>query len=272
MQISNVGTYRGRILEHAVNSSTNGFPQFVPKLIADEMYDEENKEWVGLTDTPETIAYLILVDGKENKTLNCQQVEKVTGWLGVDLLELENMNLANKPVQFRMVERSYQNNVNLQVEWIDEFDAIPGKGLRKLDATAIKAMQGKFGKALAGKKAPSPAKPPAKTPAKPPVAPAAKPAAKTTTPLPVGVHVPARKPTQPVVPTAPGKCTISEAFEFIVGEAGKALWKKDMDDQKVTDVWLRIAGEIAGERPDSELTPEECFTIQERVAKEVFMF
>ncbi|MBE3140135.1 MAG: hypothetical protein IMZ53_06090 [Thermoplasmata archaeon] len=260
-QITNAGTYRGRIIEHVVNVSSGGFPQFVPRLVADEMYDRDNKEWVGLSDTPDIVGYLVLVDGKDNKTMNCSQIEKVTGWDGIDLLALETADLVDKPVLFVVKEHTYNDKISMQVDWVDEFDADPIRGLKKLDPDKLKALQSKFGKSLGGKTAKpvSAASGKNKTAAAPIQAPK-----KTTVP-----SMPTRKPTEPKVKIDAGKCTKEEAFAYV---SNTELWKKDVTNETLSGAWVDTVNSIAGERPDSEITPEEWYKVQQAVAQKVFVF
>lgn len=248
--ITNAGTYRGVVLEHAVSESTNGYPQLVLKMSGIQYYDETNKEWVELQDVPDAWAYLVLVDSKDEKTLNCVQVEKVFNWDGRDLTELENMELTGKPIQFRASFRKYLNEDRLGVEWIDTYDAEPGRSVKKLDSAGIKALQSKFSKASGEKSKATPA-----------TAPKTKPKIPT---------VPVRQPTKPKVETTPGgKCTQAEAFEYV---SNQELRKKGITEKVVADTWLKVVTEIAGDRPDGEITPEEWFTIREEVVKEIFVF
>jgi hypothetical protein len=270
-QITNAGTYRGKVLEHAVNESTNGFPQLVAKMSGLEYYDETTKEWCILDDAPEATAYLILVDSKGEKTLNCTQIEKVFGWDATSLEELENMPLEEKPIQFRAAFRKYDDKDKLGVEWIDDFDAVPGRIVKKLDAAEIKTLQSKYSGVFTGKKtAPvSAVKPPpqvpGKAPVKSPVVPGKLAGPKTVT----KPQIPARKPTAPRIETPAGTCTQQEAFDFV---SNKELWKKDVTDQRLAETWIRIVTEIAGTRPDTEVTPAEWYTIKDKVAHEIFVF
>jgi hypothetical protein len=257
MRINNAGTYRGRVLNAAVTTSKNGFPQFAMNLVADEYWDTDGEPaWVALQDKPEIDNYMVLVDSKEQKTLNCKQVETVFGWDGASLVDLDNLNLVEAKVQFRVETREYNNQQQIQVTWISEYDALPGRKVSKLEPDAVKALNAKFSKALGGKVS-KPASAPAAAPKTPPQAPAAKPKA------------PKREPTKPVVPTTPGKCTMEEAFAYI---SNQELWKKDVDQKKVEDTWLTAITDVSGNKADSEITPEEWFKIREKVSQIVFVF
>ena len=253
MRINNAGTYRGRVSNAAVTTSKNGFPQLAANLIADEFWDTDGEApaWVALTDKPDIDTYMVLVDGKEQKTLNCKQVETVFGWDGVSLVDLDNMNLAEAKVQFRVETREYNNQPQIQVTWISEYDALPGRKISKLEPDAVKALNAKFSKALGGKTA------------KPATAPKALPQA------PQKPKAPVRQPTVPKVPTTPGKCTMEEAF---ASASNQELWKKGIDQKKVEDTWLNVILEIAGNKPDAEITPEEWYKIKGKVESLIFVF
>jgi len=123
--IDRAGTFRGSILSHAVGATKNGFPQWTVQLFVAECYDEESGEWVDWSEVAENelTGFLVLYDGKGNQTLNHKQVEKVTGWDGMDFEVLDNMDLSELGIQFRVAENTYNDKTNLQVEWIDEYDA-----------------------------------------------------------------------------------------------------------------------------------------------------
>jgi hypothetical protein len=267
MRISNAGTYRGRVLNAAVNSSKNGFPQLAANLVADEFWDTDGEQpaWVGLQDKPEIDTYMVLVDGKGDKTLNCKQVETVLGWDGVSLVDLDNMEFAEKQVQFRVEEREYNGKQQIQVTWLSEYDAIPGRKVSKLEPDAVKAMQAKFAKALGGK-----SMKPAVAPKATPAVPGKKPAVPVVNPVVAPGKVPMRKPTTPKVPAAPGgKCSMEEAFAYITNQE---LWQKDVDQKKVEDTRLCVIEEIAGNKADADITPDEWYKIKEKVASLVFVF
>jgi hypothetical protein len=258
MRITNAGSYRGRVINFAVNTSSGGFPQFVADFVADEYWDTDGEPaWVGLQDKPDISTYMVLVDGKEQKTLNCKQIETVFGWDGASLVDLDNMNLAEAKVQFRVEERTYtpaggQPKTQMQVTWICEYDAPPGRKVSKLEPDAVKALNAKFSKALGGKIS------------KPATAPKVDNVRKQAPP-----KAPVRQPTTPKVPTTPGKCTMEEAFASV---SNRELWKKGVDQKKVEDTWLNVILEIAGNKPDAEITPEEWYKIKGKVENLIFVF
>lgn len=167
--IDRTGTFRFMVLDHAVSTTKNKFPQVSMKLKAVEYYDEETSEWQPWAEYEvETTAYLILFykDDKDQMVAarNVEQLQKAVGWNGQSLAGLNDMDLSNKIIQGRVAENKYNGKTTLRVEWIDAHDAIPG-GMKRLDAAALSDLDKQFGGLLGGKK------PAAKAPAAPPKAP-----------------------------------------------------------------------------------------------------
>ena len=95
--IDRPGTFRGRVTDHGVSETRNGFPQWVATIQALEFYDAsgemtENHEpgYVAWGDFEQDMtAYLVLytVDQKSEtgwkECLNAKQIKKVFGSLGI---------------------------------------------------------------------------------------------------------------------------------------------------------------------------------------------
>ena len=159
IKVTQALTYRGKFVDYGVSMSTGKFPQFVAELVALEAWDEEEQQWVDWSDVEENgiIAYLVLF-GKKEETLNCQQVKAVTGWDGLSFQTLAAMDLSEVGIQFRVEPNTYNEKTSLQVAWIDVYDAIPGKSVRKLDAAELKGIDTQYASMLkqsAAKKAPA---------------------------------------------------------------------------------------------------------------------
>ena len=147
-----LGNFRGTIVDAGVSCTTGGFPQLVAKVHADQMYDEEAKEWVDWDEfdwTPaeaidrSIVSYNVLF-GKKGCTLSGDQVKKITGWEGDSFSTLAAMDLAGTKIQWRNEEDTYDGKTKVQVSWIDTFDAEPGGTVRKLDDKGIKDLDAKF--------------------------------------------------------------------------------------------------------------------------------
>lgn len=260
--VDRIGTYRGVITDHAVSVTTNGFPQLVAQLQGAEFYDDDEKVWVDWSDVDanEITAFLVLFGGKDKETLTCKQVKKVTGWSGKSFTELNDMDLSAVQLQFRVKENTYQENTSMQVEWIDAFDAVPGRSVRKLEKKELDELDAKYSNIL---KQTSGGPTPAKAPTKPEAAPKApKTVRKTATQATAAPKAPARTD----VPV--GKCTKKEAWDNVVD-----LKSKDVNDQQLSEAWCAACEEIAGKKtPDSKITPEQWFLIKETVHKTTAAF
>lgn len=156
-QIDTVGTYIGEIVESAISTTKNGFPQWTPRLKAIKKYIETKEElehyqlsepaYIDYSQFEEdTVAFLVLYGGKDGSdpapTLNYDQAVLAVGWDGQDF---ETLNASvGKKILFRVESRTYQDKTSLQVNWIDKEDASPTKTLKALDPSGIKDLNAKF--------------------------------------------------------------------------------------------------------------------------------
>jgi len=255
--ITQEGTYKGNVLESAVGVSKNEFPQLILSLRGTELWDEETETWVDWSAVPENdiTAYLVLIDSKNNETLNYKQVQSVLGWDGKSFAELDALDLSQIPIQFRVAPNTYQEKTTLQVEWIDVADAIPGRTVRRLDAQGLKSLDARFKGVLKGIA-------PAKAPAKAPKA-AAKPEAPATP------KVPAKAPSQASASNIPmGKCTKDEAWKACIDMKDD----KTVTDENLANAWVEAVAKITPGKTDAKVTPEEWFLIREVVLAKTAMF
>lgn len=266
--IDRVATFRGKIVDHGVSLTKNEFPQFVCSLVGTEIWDEDEQVWVDWTDVDlnEITAYVVLY-GSKGETLSFSQVKKICNWDGASFQTLNDGDYSEIGIQFRVVENTYDNKTRLKVEWIDEFDAEPGRSVRKLNPDEMKQLDAKYAKFLkqgAGRKAPIKAS-----------------GGKAGT-----VNAGNAKPTSPKGPVRKAdkkKLAIPEAAantDVPVGQCTKdEAWTEvvDMRDKKTTDEqlaksWLGAIKEIGGGRPVEELTDEEMFQVKEKVLSETAVF
>lgn len=258
--IDQEGTFRGVITDHAVTLSTGGFPQLVLSLEGIELYDGEMETWCDWTGVAENQlnAYLILIDSKNNETLNYKQVMETLEWDGKSFAGLEALDLSQVVIQFRVEMRTYEEKTRPQVTWIDKYDATPGKTLRKLDTAELKKLDAKFKNVLKGKATP------AKAPAS---APKGKPAVPKGTVKPPVVKGSRKTATQAQADTkaqaeVKGKMTKDEAWTTCVDLKDD----KKVTDQGLADAWVAALGEVAPNKTDEQVTPEEWFQVYEKVA------
>lgn len=171
--IDRVGTFRGTPQEWGVGETKNGYPQFVLRVLATEMYDEELAAWVPWAEYgAEIIGYLVLYtkdskSGQWKELLNAQQLKKALDWDGVSFGTLANGRFGNKPIMFRVEENDYNGNVSLKLTWVDVFDADPVRQLQKYTPDKIAEMDVRFAGIM---KTTAPAPTPAKAPARPTLA------------------------------------------------------------------------------------------------------
>lgn len=280
--IDRAATFRGNIVDHAVNESTGGYPQFVPQLIANEIWDEDDEKWVDWTpyEEREITAYLCLFGSKGEVELNMRQTKAVTGWNGNSFAELDAADLSKVTLQFRVEENTYQKKTRLQVSWIDVADATPGRRVKKLDVAELKQLDAKYARFLKAsgkkvaptKKATKPAGPKATPkvtkkgvePTQPkgpvtrkkrgndPLGPdATPPAPEQTAPIPA-------PPSDPDLPI--GHCTKDEAWA-----AAYTLKAKEYDDGKIAEVWRGAMKKIAPGVEQDAFTDEQWFSVKEIV-------
>ena len=273
--IDRASTFRGRIADHGVSKSSGGFPQLILQLAATEIYDADEQAWVDWSeyDVNEIQAYLVLFGGK-GETLNSQQVKKVTGWDGLSFAGLAALDLSETKIQFRVEENTYEGKTSLQVSWIDEYDAEPGRTVRKLDAAEMKALDAQYANMLksSGKKA-APTKAPGKvtkanvksTQPKGPVIkkgakdPLGPPAANPSVPTPAEAKTtPPAPATNPNLPT--GKCTKDEAWGTVYD-----MKDKSVTDEQIATIWTAALKEVAPGVDQEKFTDEQWFAVREIV-------
>jgi hypothetical protein len=147
--IKQVATFRGAVLDKAVTTTKNGYPQLVMPLKAVELYDPDLEQWVDWSEEEENeiTAFLCLFGGNGEITLSGKQVMKVLGWSGESFQELDEIEFDGM-IQFRTAENTYEGNTSIQVAWIDVEDAEPGNSIRRLDKDELKKLDAKYATGL----------------------------------------------------------------------------------------------------------------------------
>ncbi len=277
-QISREGTFRGLVLDNAFVESSGGYAQFQISLAALEYFDTEEQEWVDWSGQDEqTLAYLILFGKDVKKPLfHAKQIQKVFGWAGQDFKELNNPAWAQTHIQFRVEENEYNDNVTLQVSWIDEYDAVPGRVVQKADGATIKKLEAKYAiglKLFGGTKV---ASAPATTgapeiPVESNVA-QTKPEKETVQDEP---EIPA-KATKPktkkgTVTTSAGTCTKSEAWRYAIGLIEDN--QPEMSNEERASLFTDAIQEVAPEaKTKAEVTSEQWYEIKELCGTKILKF
>ena len=149
-QIDRTGTFRFQAVDAGLAETKNGFPQWVAQLQAVEFYDEETEQWIDWSgyEEREITYYGVLFGGDGNPTLNAKQLQKALGWSGASFEELEYEHIADVTFQGRVEEHTYDGVTTLRVNWIDHYDAEPGRVLQKLDTDQVKALNARFASKL----------------------------------------------------------------------------------------------------------------------------
>jgi len=293
-QLDRSGYFRCQTTDYVVSKTSGGYPQFVAKLFITEWFDQDEDQWIDFSEFGmETTAYFTLygkIKGKDDvgPTLTHQQVSKVFSWDGKSFADLAGGDYSELLFQVRIDDNDpeYADRNPYQVNWVDEYDAVPGNQLKKLDAGDIKKLDSEFignvtQKAVSAKK-PAP-RVPAKTKPETAEEKQAKMKAKSDrlkaeakksvedkkTPPTTKATPPPRKAT-PAEATAElkGHCSKQEAWETVA-----ELKAKDCSNKKLEAYWNTAIGEVAGdETPDEGVTDEQWFEIKERVMSECGLF
>lgn len=286
--IGYAGSYRGDVVDHAVNLSSGGYPQLQLTLAAVEQFDFETQKWIDWSQYDQGITGYLILAGKEGKaTRNAEQIMKVFKWDGMSFAGLDAMPINGSKVQFRVADEVYLEKTRQKVVWVDDYEAKPSSGLgavEKLDAGKLAALDKQFAGTLKGLTGGKIAV--AKAPATPPAPPAPKKATPPTAapaPDPVMVDDPADsipdpatvpapgivRPPVPPTPPAPKKAgrppkpkaeapapaakvyTINTAWEEVVAKT------TGVDDTVRGEAWNSVMDQVAPGKADKDFTQEE---------------
>jgi hypothetical protein len=257
-KIDRAGTFRGKVLDRSIGESKNGCVQLTLQLQASQLWDETEKVWVDWNyDEVDIYANLYMSSKASKETRSAEQVKKAFGWDGYNVIELQTSDQLRDEIQFRVEEDTYEGNTTLKVNWIDAYDATPGRSLEKLDKTGLAKIQAKWAGVLAGsgkgpvpKSAPPSAPKPAAKPKEEPKADPTPPAAETATPIssPVGVPPTSSEPPAPPMAEKPKSkakakpidmnTAWQQAFE-VCSQAGKT-------QLEITQAWAEAVKEAGG--------------------------
>lgn len=247
VKLTQDGTYRGKILEHGVSETKNGYPQFVAHLAALEIWDDDKEQWVDFSEYDAgMMGYFVLIGGDAKPLLNMDQVMKATGWDGQSFAALDNMDLSKTIVQFQVAWNEYDGKESLQVSWIDHEDATPGIKVKKLDQKELKSLDAKYGatlKAASGKATPVASK-----------------KKSVPTPLMTATEATSEKPKRGRG-RPPKKVEESEIVTSDIEDAWGAFaehaGKMKLDGDHMNKIWLSTVENIVGEKDEDDITGEE---------------
>lgn len=263
------GTFRGKPLDWGVSETKNGFPQFVVRFQALEMYDEDLAQYVPWSEyDQEATAYLVLYTKKDEKweeLLNSKQIKKVFGWDGRTFEGLAEGKYAETFVLFRIEEGVYNGSTTLKVTWIDTADTNPVKQLPKYDADKLKGLTAKMGGALSATAAPV-------APVKAKGKPASPPKAGKKSPPSTGPAMPPVPPVAPSTATSPPVGTVT-APPVLSGSPSE-VWTKEsawaavnsisgVTEEKLAEVWVSEGAKIG--KAEEEFTSDDWKTVKDAV-------
>lgn len=139
------GTYKGRILEHVFTVNRKGYPTEILRLMAAEVYDEAEKEWVGIEDHDgeAEVAYLVLCTTTQ-EIFHLANLRKALDWTDPSVESLAKGDWVGTVVQYRVEENDYEGKITQQVKWVREADASVG-AFQPASDQEIKEAQQKFG-------------------------------------------------------------------------------------------------------------------------------
>ena len=281
-KVDRTGTFRCSPIETGVGVSRNKFPVFTAQVKLLEIWDEDEEVWHSWAEYEQeaTIFATLFGMGKKSKkmepTLNHVQISKIFNWDGTDFGYLNDTDFSNLKFQVRIEDNDpdYADNNPYVVNWIDEYDAEPGRRIKKLDAAGVKELNQQFAMLLkqTGKKA-APAKAPAKGPEVPVTTPPVKAKkGKKQTEVAKAPKVPSTVPPKvPNIPTIPGipegKCTKQEAWETCC-----ELKNDDCSDDQLGAAWHAAIAEKAPDIEEKNITPKQWFVIKDAVLDDVGKF
>ncbi len=274
--VKNAATYRGGVVSHAVSETRNGFPQWVAELSVVEIWDDDDKVWVDWSKYGLSIVAYNTLFGSKGETLTCTQVKKTVGWDGLSFQGLNDMDLSEVQIQFRVEESTYEEKTSLKVEWIDTYDAVPGTAIKTLNPDEMKQLDAKYKQFMTkSKPATAPASAPASAPAGKPSSPGkvnAKGVKATQKKGPVTktTKAPATAPAPPSAPPTAGApltpLTKKEAWESVVAKRANA------DDDQLGQAWLEAIATIGKGNDQTLLTEDDWAVVELEVLGKVLKF
>ena len=265
MLINNEGLYRAKsIAEMVMDDTKKGRPQAIMQLQAEEIYDEDTKEWVPISECgadvgTDTRAYLCLV-GKNGRTPSFEQVQKITGWDGCSFPAINQINVSEAGIQFRVKLSVFEEKESYKVEWVDTYDATPsGSSLQGLDDAGLKALDVRFKDFL---------KPKNVTPAKAPTATAPPVPGKRTRRTKAEMKAAEAAATEAAIGSPVDEGILSPTISLTHEEAWakcEASKPADVTADVLAEMWLEACEKIAGEVTDEATTGEQWAEIANAV-------
>lgn len=250
-QIDRTGTFRGSITDFGLAITKNNFPQLVLALCGEGYYDEDEKTWVNWEGVEEAdiTAYLVLFGAEKNSTLNMKQVQKALNWDGLSFASLLKTEWESLKVQFRVEPHTYNEQTTLRVNWIDAYDAEPGRTISKLTDDEVKKLDIEYAVAFKKNSGGQQVKPVSASDL-PWTKPTEQVEPKTTKPPKTSKKKPGSKP----------GCTSEEAWTACI--AAKA---KNISEDKLAEIWVETVSTLAPDGDEEKMTPDLWLRVKEIV-------
>jgi hypothetical protein len=236
------GIFKGRVLDHTVGKTKNGFPQLNIRLKATEFFDPTQSEWVSWEEYgQEIIGYAVLANDA-GKLFKHDQIVEAFGWNGLSYAGLAVQNLSTVACQFQVEWNEYNGVKSLQVTNFGKVDGSVLGGLRGATPAELEDLDRKFlGKTIV------PATP--KTAPKPPN----RPTVETTT---------IKKPKMVAVPAKP-RCTKIDAWKSV----NDLRLTDECDDAALRAAWTKAIAEIGED--ETAFTPEQWEQVRNKTLDQI---
>lgn len=147
-ELDREGTFRGRIIEFGLQegSSPSQSVGIGIKVAIDEWFNRETEAWEDWREFEfETIGYINLVTSKGvANDKSADNLCKCTGWNG-NLGDIAMGEWKPEPIQFTTKADEYKGKTTFKVDYVNQYDRIPGGGIKSVDAETAKALQAKYG-------------------------------------------------------------------------------------------------------------------------------
>ena len=296
MNVDRAGTFLVEEIDRALGTTKKQqLPQLTIRVRMLQFHDRDEGVLVDFSETGmEMNCYQgLMYNGKEGfqTSLGYEQIMKVYGWDGRDFQDLIEIP-APEIFMVRVKENDpeYADKNPFVADWIDDKDADPVGGLKKLDAAGIKDLQAQFGglmskagKPFTAKKAPPKAPPKAPktvtkqtaTDKKVAKAEKSKRIAEANAKLAEAGVPPAATPTAPkAADEAPpadavpmSGLTKQEAFDFVI-----ELQDEKTTEEQRTAAWRAAIKEVTGGTDESTITDSQWREIMTQTLNDIGKF
>jgi hypothetical protein len=152
-KINREGDFVGYAMQSGMGKTkANSYPQFVAQLQAVQELDPDSQEFIDITDVEEVeiTGYFVLF-GKDNAILpSAKQVKEAYPTITpMSTRKLNDTDLSEIPIKFRVEEREYKGKKKFEVTEITNVDGtLYGGGVTKADDATVDALDAKYAAAF----------------------------------------------------------------------------------------------------------------------------